>query len=181
MVLRRALLLSSARTTYQGDCLVSVNENILSFAMEYSTHLSRDSTSIGLIFHLFVGSLILSWNLFSCSLLLMEYQYLIKIIPDRISILSNSGHDLRNSSYSSSVQKPITFSTPALLYQLLSNNVISPLMEVGNISLEYHWVFSFSVGYPKLLSYRYGIHATGIVLITPPFRRRSLPPKLPLP
>src|ERR1035437_7975230 len=36
-----ALFLSSARTTYHGDCFVSVYENILSLAMEYSTHLSR--------------------------------------------------------------------------------------------------------------------------------------------
>src|SRR5512138_1415842 len=96
-----ARFLSSASTTNHGDCLVSVYENILSFAMEYSTHLSRDSTSIGLIFHRLVGSLILSWNRFSCSWSLTENQYFIRIIPDRISILSNSGHDLRNSSYSS--------------------------------------------------------------------------------
>src|SRR5512137_359562 len=126
MQLRRALLLSSAGTTYHGDCLVSVYENILSLAIEYSTHLSRDSISIWLIFHRLVGSLILSWNRFSCSLSLIENQYFISMMPDRISILSNSGHDLRNSSYSSLVQYPITFSTPALLYQLLSNSAISP-------------------------------------------------------
>src|SRR5512136_2077567 len=104
MVFSLALFLSSACTTYHGDCFVSVYENILSLAIEYSTHLSRDSTSIGLIFHRFVGSSILSWNRFSCSLSLTENQYFISIIPDRISIFSNSGHDLRNSSYSSFVQ-----------------------------------------------------------------------------
>src|SRR5664280_17787 len=121
-----ALFLSSALTTYHGDCLVSVYENILSLAIEYSIHLSRDSISIGLIFHRFVGSVILSWNRFSCSWSLTENQYLISIVPDLISIFSNSGHDLRNSSYSSLVQYPITFSTPALLYQLLSKSTISP-------------------------------------------------------
>src|SRR4030042_4983372 len=126
MVFRRALLLSSALTTYHGDCLVSVNENIVSFAIEYSTHLSRDSTSIGLIFHRFVGSWILSWKRFSCSLSLTENQYLISIIPDLMSIFSNSGQARRNSSYSSLEQYPMTFSTPALLYQLLSKRTISP-------------------------------------------------------
>src|SRR5450759_2095593 len=102
-----ALFLSSAWTTNHGDCLVSVHENILSLAIEYSTHLSRDSTSIGLIFQRFVGSFILSWKRFSCSWSLTENQYLIRIVPDLISIFSNSGHDLRNSSYSSLV--PVSY------------------------------------------------------------------------
>ena len=126
-------------------------KTFLSFAIEYSTHFSRDSISIGLIFHCLVGSLILSWNLLSCSSSLTENQYLISMIPDRISILSNSGHDLRNSSYSSFVQKPITFSTPARLYQLLSNNTISPSgWQMFCISLKNTIVFfSFSVGVPR--------------------------------
>ena len=39
---------------------------------------------------------------------------------------SNSGHERRNSRYSSSVQNPITRSTPARLYQERSNRTISP-------------------------------------------------------
>ena len=41
-------------------------------------------------------------------------------------IRSNCGQVRMNSSYSSSVQKPITRSTPARLYQLRSNRTISP-------------------------------------------------------
>ena len=39
---------------------------------------------------------------------------------------SNSGQERRNSWYSASVQKPITRSTPARLYQVRSNRTISP-------------------------------------------------------
>ena len=56
MQLSRARRLSSASTTYQGDCLVSVWWNISSLALEYSTHVSRDSRSIGLSFQRLVGS-----------------------------------------------------------------------------------------------------------------------------
>jgi hypothetical protein len=47
-------------------------------------------------------------------------------MPLRTSIFSNSGTERKNSSYSSSVQKFITRSTPARLYQLRSNSTISP-------------------------------------------------------
>ena len=47
-------------------------------------------------------------------------------MPERTSIRSNSGTERKNSSYSSGVQKPITRSTPARLYQLRSNSTISP-------------------------------------------------------
>ena len=50
---------------------------------------------------------------------------LIKM-PERVSIASNSGTLLANSSYSSSLQKPITLSTPPRLYQLRSKTTISP-------------------------------------------------------
>ena len=62
----------------------------------------------------------------SCSSSLTDSQYLIKMIPERTSIRSNCGHVRMNSSYSSSVQKPITRSTPARLYQLRSNSTTSP-------------------------------------------------------
>ena len=39
---------------------------------------------------------------------------------------SNSGHERRNSWSSSSVQKPMTRSTPARLYQERSKSTISP-------------------------------------------------------
>ena len=61
-----------------------------------------------------------------CSSSEIENQYLMSRMPERTSIFSNSGTLRKNSSYSSSVQKPITFSTPARLYQLRSKSTISP-------------------------------------------------------
>ncbi len=61
-----------------------------------------------------------------CSSSVMENQYLITRMPERTSMRSNSGTERKNSSYSSSEQKPITRSTPARLYQLRSNSTISP-------------------------------------------------------
>ena len=126
MQLSRARRLSSASTTYQGACLVSVWANITSLAFEYSSHRARDSRSMGLNFHRFVGSSMRSWKRRSCSASLTENQYLTRMIPERISIRSKSGQLRRNSLYSSSVQKPITRSTPARLYQERSNRTISP-------------------------------------------------------
>jgi hypothetical protein len=56
----------------------------------------------------------------------IENQYFIKMMPERTSIRSKSGTLRKNSSQSSSVQKPMTRSTPARLYQLRSNSTISP-------------------------------------------------------
>src|SRR4029079_9204112 len=92
---------------------------------------ARELRSIGLNFQRLVGSLIRDWKRTSCSLSLTENQYLIRMIPERTSIRSNSGTERRNSLYSSSLQKPITRSTPARLYQLRSNNTISPPAEIG--------------------------------------------------
>ena len=58
-------------------------------------------------------------------------------MPERTSIFSNSGTVRKNSSYSASVQKPITRSTPARLYQLRSNSTISPpRRQVRDVALE---------------------------------------------
>src|SRR5580693_3434362 len=97
MQLSRAHFLLSAFTTRHGDCLVSVWANMASLALEYSAHLLRDSKSIGLSFQLRVGSSMRLWNRFSCSESLTENQYLIRMIPERINICSNSGQLLRNS------------------------------------------------------------------------------------
>src|SRR3989339_687519 len=126
MQFRRASFLSSARTTYQGACLISVYLNISSFAFEYSTQRSRDSKSMGLSFQRLVGSLIRSWKRCSCSSSETENQYFISTISERTSIRSNSGQERKNSSYCSLVQNPITCSTPARLYQLRSKRTISP-------------------------------------------------------
>ena len=81
---------------------------------------------MGLSFHCFSGSWILARKRNSCSSSVMENQYLISRMPERASIRSNSGAERKNSSYSSSVQKPMTRSTPARLYQLRSKSTISP-------------------------------------------------------
>ena len=62
----------------------------------------------------------------SCSSALTSSQYLTSTIPERTSIRSSSGTWRKNSSTSASVQKPMTRSTPARLYQLRSNRTISP-------------------------------------------------------
>src|SRR5271166_6489324 len=126
MQLRRADFLSSASTRYHGAYDVSVYFSILSFAFEYSTQRSRDSTSIGESFQRLIGFSMRSRKRRSCSSSLTENQYLISLIPERTSISSKRGQARRNSLYSSSVQKPITCSTPARLYQLRSNSTISP-------------------------------------------------------
>src|SRR5580692_6235661 len=126
MQLRRASFLSSEGTTNHGDCLVSVKVNISSLAWEYSTQRARASRSIGDSFQRRVGSARRDWSRRSCSSSLTENQYLTSWMPDRISIRSNSGHERRNSWSSSSVQNPITRSTPARLYQERSKRTIWP-------------------------------------------------------
>ncbi len=62
----------------------------------------------------------------SCSSSLTENQYLVSRMPSSIRSRSNAGVWRRKRLYSSGVQKPITRSTPARLYQLRSNSTISP-------------------------------------------------------
>ena len=82
--------------------------------------------SIGLSFQRLSGSCARSWKRRSCSASEIENQYLRSWMPSRTSIRSSSGTECRNSQYSSSVQKPITRSTPARLYQERSKSTISP-------------------------------------------------------
>ena len=81
---------------------------------------------MGLSFQCLVGSSRRAWKRRSCSSSLTENQYFTTLMPERTSIRSNSGQERRNSWYSSSVQNPITRSTPARLYQLRSKSTISP-------------------------------------------------------
>ena len=81
---------------------------------------------MGLSFHCFSGSCMRPKNRRYCSSSVIENQYLMSLIPERTSMRSNSGTERKNSSTSSSVQKSITRSTPARLYQLLSKSTISP-------------------------------------------------------
>src|SRR6185312_17130971 len=118
MQFNRARRLSSASTTYQGASGMSVSANIASFAREYSTHRARDSRSIGDSFQRRIGSSTRAWKRRSCSSSETENQYFTSVIPDRTIMRSNDGQVRMNSPYSASVQKPITRSTPARLYQL---------------------------------------------------------------
>ena len=114
-----------------------VRSSIASLALVYCSQRLRDSTSIGLSFHCLSGSWIRIVKRKYCSSSVMENQYLMRMIPERTSMRSNSGTDRKNSSTSSSVQKPITRSTPARLYQLRSNSTISPPAgKMRNVTLE---------------------------------------------
>ena len=76
-----------------------------------------------------------------------ENQYLRSMIPSSMSICSKIGAWRRNRSYSASVQKPMTRSTPARLYQDRSKMTISPAD--GRWAMyfwKYHCVFSRSLG-----------------------------------
>jgi len=89
-------------------------------------HLSSDSMSIGLSFHCRTGSTRRMMNRVRCSERVTENQNFVRCSPERTSMRSNSGASRMNSLYSVSVQKPITRSTPARLYQERSNMTISP-------------------------------------------------------
>src|SRR6266516_336220 len=134
---------------------------------------------MGLSFQRLVGSLIRAWNRRSCSASLTENQYLMRMIPDRTSMRSNSGQERRNSWYSSSVQKPMTRSTPARLYQLRSNRTISPAAgRCATYRWKYHWVFSRSVGAVRATTRQTrGLRLWVMVLMTPPLPAASRPSK----
>src|SRR4030042_2857822 len=102
------------------------------------------------------------------------------MIPERTSIRSNSGTERRNSAYSSSVQKPITRSTPARLYQLRSNKTISPSAGRWATYLwKYHGVFSRSVGAGSATTRQTrGFRLSVMRLITPPLPAASRPSKI---
>src|SRR5215475_11392335 len=126
MQLRRAFFLSSERTTYQGANLESVAASMRSRAREYSYQRRNDSTSIGLSFHWRNGSLILALKRRCCSFFPTSSQYLMRIMPLSTTYFSTDGQISRNFLYSALLQNPITCSTPARLYQLRSQMIISP-------------------------------------------------------
>ena len=101
-------------------------ESIASLAWENASQRSRASRSIGESFQRRIGSSMRSRKRASCSASLTENQYLSSGMPLSTSIRSNSGQARMNWSTSCSVQKPITRSTPARLYQLRSKITISP-------------------------------------------------------
>ena len=79
-----------------------------------------------LSFHCRSGSSMRALNRRSCSLFPTSSQNLMRMIPPSIICFSKPGAHFMKRSYCSSVQKPITRSTPARLYQLRSNITISP-------------------------------------------------------
>ena len=101
-------------------------------------------------------------------------------IPERMSMRSNWGHETRNSWYSCSVQNPITRSTPARLYQLLSNSTISPAAGRWVTYLwKYHWDCSRSVGTPRATTRQTrGLRRSTMRLMTPPFPAASRPSQM---
>ena len=180
MQFSRAAFLSSALTTYHGACLMSVWANRESLALEKSTQRVRACRSMGDSFQRLTGSFIRFRNRRSCSESLIENQYLIKMIPERTSIRSNSGQDRRNSRYSSSVQNPMTGSTSPRLYQLRSNRTISPAAgSSATYRWNHHWVFSRSLGVPRATTRTTrGLSRSVIRLMTPPLPAASRPSKM---
>ena len=112
---------------FHGACVVSVASSIWSRAREYSYQRSRDGRSIG-------AQLPLPQRILDARLEAPLLLFVADLEPvleqddaavDRCSF-SNSGHNFEECSCCSFVQKPITCSTPARLYQLRSKITISP-------------------------------------------------------
>jgi hypothetical protein len=72
------------------------------------------------------GSLIRLANRRVCCSGQTSSQYLSRMMPESIIAFSTSGIIFRNRAVCSGVQKPITRSTPARLYQLRSKMITSP-------------------------------------------------------
>src|SRR3954463_4932260 len=180
MQFRRAAFLSSEGTTHHGHCLVSVCWKVVSFAIEYFTYSSCSARSMSESFHRFSGSALRASNRFACSSKLTENQYFRSTIPERTSILSNSGQLRRNSSCSSGAQKPITHSTFERLYQLRSKSTISPAAgRCSTYRWKYHWVRSRSVGFGSATTRTVrGLVRSVTLLITPPLPADPLPSKM---
>src|SRR5262245_6407040 len=105
---------------------VSVASSIISRAREYAYQRAYDSRSIGLNFHWRRGSSIRASNRRCCSSWPTSSQNLIRMMPPLTMWLSNFGQISTKPWYCSFVQNPITYSTPARLYQLRSKMTTSP-------------------------------------------------------
>ena len=158
---------------------MSVCTSISSFAREYASQRVIDSRSIGESFQRRVGSFSRRRNRFCCSASLTENQYLRSRMPSSTSIRSKIGHWRRKSWCSSLVQKPMTCSTPARLYQLRSNSTISPAAgRCSTYRWKYHWVRSRSVGLGSAtVRATRGLRCSETRLIVPPLPAASRPSK----
>ena len=121
-----------------------------------------------------------AWKRRSCSSSLTENQYLISMIPERRSIRSNSGQERMNSSYSRSVQNPITRSTPARLYQERSKRTISPAAGGAARSAGSTTASSRARSAPRARRHGrpVGFVRSAMRLITPPLPAASRPSKI---
>src|SRR3954452_10305655 len=175
----RARRFSSLSTTYHGASEMSVCTIISSLAREYASQWVIDSRSIGESFQRRSGSSNRLRNRSCCSVSLTENQYLRSTIPASTSIRSNIGHCRRKSWYSSLVQKPITCSTPARLYQDRSNSTISPAAgRCSTYRWKYHWVRSRSVGLGSAaMRATRGLRCSATRLMVPPLPAASRPSK----
>src|SRR6516225_9666816 len=115
-----------------------------------------------------------------CSASLTSSQYLISCIPPSTMNSSNSGQVLRNRRYCSSVQKPMTCSTPARLYQLRSKITISPAVgRCPTYRCRYNCPFSRSDGAGNATTRNTrGLTRSVMALIVPPLPAASRPSKI---
>src|SRR5262249_20090694 len=145
--------------------------------LEYLYHFSRDGRSMLLNFHCRRGSAMRARKRRSCSLLLTSSQNLINRMPLSTMVRSNDGHRSRNSRYCCLLQKPITCSTPARLYQLRAKMTISPAAgKCATYRCRYIWLFSRSDGAGSATSRKTrGLTRSVIALIVPPLPAASRP------
>ena len=128
-------------------------------------------------FQIFRGSLIRPSRRRVCSSALTSSQYFSSRIPSSAMAFSTPGVSSRNRSVSAGVQKPITRSTPARLYQLRSKITTSPAAgKCGRYRWMYICDFSRSVGAGRATTRNTrGLTRSVIRLIVPPFPAVSRP------
>ena len=112
-----------------------------------------------------------------CSSWPTSSQYLISMMPESTIAFSTAGVNSRNRVASSGVQKPITGSTPARLYQLRSKMTTSPAAgKCATYRWRYIWDFSRSVGVGSATTRNTrGLTRSTIRLIVPPLPAVSRP------
>src|SRR5215472_798923 len=130
-------------------------------------------------FQTFRGSLMRLSRRRVCSPGLTSSQYFSSKIPSSTMAFSNPGTSSRNRSVSPGLQKPITRSTPALLYQLRSKITTSPAAgKCGMYRCTYICDFSRSVGVSRAMTRNTrGLTRSVMRLIVPPFPAVSRPSK----
>src|SRR6478609_11444381 len=128
-------------------------------------------------FQILRGSLIRLFSLLVCSSGPTSSQYLIRMIPESTIAFSTAGACSKNLVVCSGVQKPITRSTPARLYQERSKMITSPAAgKCGRYRWMYICDFSRSVGAGSATTRNTrGLTRSTIRLMVPPFPAVSRP------